>query len=95
MFSYPLSPAKEEVYEYLQHILDEVLDIFPSHYIHIGADEVETDTWKQDDACKALMQQEGIESYEALQSYFVHRIQQYLKSKGREIICWDDAMEGG
>ena len=95
VFSYPLSPAKEEVYEYLQHILDEVLDIFPSHYIHIGADEVEKDTWKQSDACKALMQKEGIETYEALQSYFVHRIQKYLESKGREIICWDDAMEGG
>ncbi|MBP5277893.1 MAG: family 20 glycosylhydrolase [Prevotella sp.] len=95
VFSYPLSPAKEEVYEYLQNILDEVLDIFPSHYIHIGADEVEKDTWKQSDACKALMQREGIETYEALQSYFVHRIQRYLESKGREIICWDDAMEGG
>lgn len=95
VFSYPLSPAKEEVYEYLQNILDEVIDIFPSHYIHIGADEVEKDTWKKNDACKALMEKEGIDTYEALQSYFVHRIQKYLEGKGRQIICWDDAMEGG
>jgi len=95
VFSVPLSPAKEEVYEYLQNILDEVLDIFPSHYIHIGADEVEKDTWKKSEACKALMEREGIETYEALQSYFVHRIHRYLESKGRQMICWDDAMEGG
>lgn len=95
VFSVPLTPAKEEVYEYLQNILDEVLDIFPSHYIHIGADEVEKDTWKKSEACNALMQREGIQTYEALQSYFVHRIQKYLEGKGRQMICWDDAMEGG
>lgn len=95
VFSVPLTPAKDEVYEYLQNILDEVIDIFPSKFIHIGADEVEKDTWKKSDACKTLMQKEGIETYEALQSYFVHKIQKYLESKGRQIICWDDAMEGG
>ena len=95
VFSYPLSPAKEEVYTYLQNILDEVMDIFPSHFIHIGADEVEKDTWKKSDACKALMEREGFSTYEALQSYFVNRIHQYIKSKGREMICWDDAIEGG
>lgn len=95
VFSYPLSPAKEEVYTFLQNVLDEVIDIFPSKYIHIGADEVEKDTWKKSDACKALMEREGFETYEALQSYFVGRIQKYVQSKGREIICWDDAIEGG
>lgn len=95
VFSVPLSPTKEEVYEYLQDILDEVMDIFPSHYIHIGADEVEKDTWKKSDACKQLMEREGIKTYEALQSYFVERIHKYIQSKGREMICWDDAIEGG
>lgn len=95
VFSYPLSPAKEEVYTFLQNVLDEVIDIFPSKYIHIGADEVEKDTWKKSDACKALMEREGFETYEALQSYFVNRIHKYVQSKGREIICWDDAIEGG
>lgn len=95
VFSYPLSPAKEEVYTFLQHVLDEVIDIFPSHYIHIGADEVEKDTWKKSEACQALMKREGFETYEALQSYFVNRIRKYVTSKGREIICWDDAIEGG
>lgn len=95
VFSFPLSPAKEEVYEFLQNILDEVIDIFPSHYIHIGADEVEKDTWKKSDACRALMEREGFKTYEALQSYFVNRIHRYINSKGREMICWDDALEGG
>lgn len=95
VFSVPLSPAKEEVYEFLQNVLDEIIDIFPSKYIHIGADEVEKDTWKKDDACKALMEKEGLKDYNELQSYFVKRIQKYLKSKGREMICWDDALEGG
>lgn len=95
VFSVPLTPAKEEVYEYLQNILDEVLDIFPSKYIHIGADEVEKDTWKKSEACQLLMEREGIESYEVLQSYFVRRMQKYLEARGREVICWDDAMEGG
>lgn len=95
VFSYPLSPAKEEVYTFLQNVLDEVLDIFPSHYIHIGADEVEKDTWKKSEACQALMQREGFETYEALQSYFVNRMHRYIQSKGREMICWDDAIEGG
>lgn len=95
VFSVPLSPANEEVYTYLQNILDEVMEIFPSHYIHIGADEVEKDTWKKSEACTQLMEREGIGTYEALQSYFVGRIQQYIESKGREVICWDDAMEGG
>lgn len=95
VFSYPLSPAKEEVYTFMQNILDEVLDIFPSQYIHIGADEVEKETWKKSDECKALMEREGYQTYEALQSYFVNRIHKYLRSKGREMICWDDAIEGG
>lgn len=95
VFSYPLSPAKEEVYTFLQNVLDEVMDIFPSHYIHIGADEVEKDTWKKSEACQALMKREGFETYEALQSYFVNRMHDYITSKGREMICWDDAIEGG
>lgn len=95
VFSYPLSPAKEEVYTFLQNVLDEVMDIFPSKYIHIGADEVEKDTWKKSEACQALMKREGFETYEALQSYFVNRMHKYIQSKGREMICWDDAIEGG
>lgn len=95
IFSVPLSPAKEEVYAFLQQVLDEVLDIFPSRYIHIGADEVEKDTWRKSKECQALMERLGFTTLEALQSYFVHRIQAYLQQKGREVICWDDAIEGG
>ena len=95
IFSVPLSPAKEEVYTFLQHILDEVMDIFPSHYIHIGADEVEKNTWRESAECRQLMDRLGFKTYEALQSYFVNRIHDYLQQKGREMICWDDAIEGG
>ena len=95
IFSVPLSPAKEEVYTFLQHILDEVIDIFPSRYIHIGADEVEKNTWRESRECREMMERLGFKTYEALQSYFVNRIHDYLKQKGREMICWDDAIEGG
>lgn len=95
LFSIPLCPCNEHVYTFLENVLDEVAALFPSKYIHIGADEVEKDTWKESLACKELMEKEGLESVDQLQSYFIERIQKYLTLKGKEMITWDEALEGG
>ena len=95
VFSTPLCPINEEVYTFVENVLAEVIAIFPSKYIHIGADEVDKSDWKKSAAVTQFMENEGIEDYEALQSYFVSRVTDYLKDQGKEVIVWDDALGGG
>ncbi|MBN3582485.1 family 20 glycosylhydrolase [Algoriphagus aestuarii] len=95
VFSTPLCPINEEVYTFVENVLAEVIDIFPSKYIHIGADEVDKSDWKKSAAVTQFMQKEGIEDYEALQSYFVNRVTDYLKNQEKEVVVWDDALAGG
>ncbi|WP_461125654.1 family 20 glycosylhydrolase [Spirosoma aerophilum] len=94
-FSVPICPCNEPTYTFTETVLSEVAALFPSQYIHIGADEVEKSTWAQSTACQALMKREGIKSVEELQSYFVHRTEKFLLSKGKKLMVWDDALEGG
>lgn len=86
---------KEHTFEFLQDVLTEVIDLFPSHYIHIGGDECPKKAWKKCAHCQALMKQEGLKSEEELQSWFIHRIEKFVNSKGRDIIGWDEILEGG
>ncbi|QQL45634.1 beta-N-acetylhexosaminidase [Sulfuriroseicoccus oceanibius] len=81
--------------EFLQHILDEVLELFPSQYIHIGADEVPKSAWLECPKCTGLMKDQRLADGDALQSYFVKQMEAYLKSKGRTLIGWDEIIEGG
>lgn len=87
--------GNEQTFEILQNILDEVMDIFPSEYIHIGGDEASKKAWKECDLCHQRMTQEGLKDVDQLQSYLIHRIEQHLNSKGRSLIGWDEIMEGG
>jgi hexosaminidase len=87
-------PGKESTFNFLENVLGEVMDLFPSHYIHIGGDEVPKDEWYQNDSCLQLMKEKGLKSGEELQSYFIRRIQKFLESHGREIIGWDEILEG-
>ena len=87
--------GKEATFEMMQAILDEVIEIFPSEYIHIGGDEASKDNWKLCEDCQRRMREEGLESVEELQSYMIRRMEQYLNSKGRQIIGWDEILEGG
>ncbi|MDR1557271.1 MAG: family 20 glycosylhydrolase [Tannerellaceae bacterium] len=93
-FSFPLCPCNEATFGFVEDVLDEIAALFPSRYIHIGADEVEKDTWETA-ACRELMKENKLERIEQLQSYFVERIQKYLSAKGKEIIAWDEVLEGG
>lgn len=90
-----LCAGKETTYDFLQNVLDEVLELFPSELIHIGGDECPKDRWKECPHCQAKMQAEGLESEEELQGYLVARIEKYLNGKGRRIIGWDEILEGG
>ena len=86
---------KENTFTFLEDVLTEVMQLFPSHYIHIGGDECPKKAWKKCDHCQALMRREGLKDEEALQSWFIHRMEQFVNSKGRDIIGWDEILEGG
>ena len=87
--------GKEATFEMMQAILDEVIEIFPSEYIHIGGDEAGKSSWMECEDCQRRMREEGLESVDELQSYMIHRIEEYLNARGRSIIGWDEILEGG
>jgi hexosaminidase len=82
-------------FTFLEDVLDEVMALFPSEYIHIGGDEVPKDRWKSCASCQALMRREGLSDEAELQSWFVRRIERYLNRHGRKLIGWDEILEGG
>ncbi|WP_347922162.1 family 20 glycosylhydrolase [Pontimicrobium sp. SW4] len=86
---------KEETFTFLEDVLDEVLALFPSEYIHIGGDEAPKTRWKNCDHCQALIKKEDLKDEHELQNYFITRIEKYLNNKGRQIIGWDEILEGG
>ncbi|MDE7356037.1 MAG: family 20 glycosylhydrolase [Rikenellaceae bacterium] len=90
-----LCAGKEQTFKMMQDILDEVIDIFPSEYIHIGGDEADKTPWKSCPDCRRRMTKEHLADVNQLQSYFVKRIERYVRSKGRKIIGWDEIIEGG
>lgn len=87
--------GKDSTFVFLQQVLDEVLPLFPSRYIHIGGDEAPKEHWKICPACQARIKAEGLKDEHGLQSYFIRRIEKYLNARGRTIIGWDEILEGG
>ena len=87
--------GNEATFEMMQTILDEIIEIFPSEYIHIGGDEATKKSWTECEDCQRRMREEGLESVDELQSYMIHRIEEYLNARGRQIIGWDEILEGG
>lgn len=86
---------KEETFAFLEDVLTEVMDLFPSEYIHIGGDECPKIRWKNCAYCQNLMREKGLKDEHELQSYFIQRIEKFVNSKGRKIIGWDEILEGG
>lgn len=95
IFSTPLCACKEEAYTFVENVLSEIMELFPSKYIHIGADEVDKTTWEHSELCKKLTERENIKTLNEIQSYFVHRVHDYVKSKNKIVIGWDEVLEGG
>lgn len=87
--------GKESTFEFLEGVLEEVMELFPSTYIHIGGDECPKGHWDVCENCKLRMQQEGLADAHELQSYFITRMEKYLNKHGRQIIGWDEILEGG
>lgn len=85
----------ENTFKFLENVLDEVIAIFPSKYIHIGGDEAPKKYWKESAFCQQLIKEKGLKDEHGLQSYFIQRIEKYLNDKGRSIIGWDEILEGG
>lgn len=94
VFSDVLCP-KEETFHFLEKVFDEVIDLFPGKYIHIGGDECPKVAWKKSKLCQDLIQKHYLRDERGLQSYFIKRIETYINSKGKMIIGWDEILEGG
>jgi len=87
--------TKDETFEFLENVLTEVMDLFPSKYIHIGGDEAPKISWEKCKVCQATIEREGLKNEHELQSYFIQRIEKFLNKHGRSIIGWDEILEGG
>lgn len=87
--------VQDTTFAFLQNVLTEVIDLFPGKYIHIGGDECPKIRWEHCAHCQAFMKENNIKDEHALQSYFIHRIEKFLNAKGRQIIGWDEILEGG
>jgi len=85
----------EATFEFLENVLTEVMELFPSEYIHIGGDECPKVQWETSQVAQDLIKKEGLKDEHELQSYFISRIEKFLNSKGRNIIGWDEILEGG
>lgn len=85
----------EETFTFLQNVLTEVMDLFPSQYIHIGGDEAPKVQWENSELAQKVIEREGLADEHELQSYFISRIEKFLNKNGRQIIGWDEILEGG
>lgn len=82
--------GNDSVYTFLEGVIDEIVDLFPSRYIHLGGDEAWKVNWKKCPRCQARMKAEGLKNEEDLQGYFMARMARYVQSKGREVMGWDE-----
>ena len=87
--------GNEETFRFLEDVLTEVMDLFPSEYLHIGGDEAGKASWKACPLCLRRMEEEHLRDTDELQSYFIRRVQQFVEGKGRKIIGWDEITAGG
>ena len=91
----PFCAGNERTFEVLSEVLDEVIDLFPSKYIHIGGDERRDGFWETCPKCQARIKSEGLKDSDELQSWFVKRIEKHINSKGRTLLGWDEILAGG
>lgn len=87
--------GNEATFTFLEDVLTEVMELFPSEYIHIGGDEAIKTEWEKCPRCRERIRTEGLRDVEELQSYFIKRIEKFINSKGRRLIGWDEILEGG
>ncbi len=87
--------GNEKTFQFLENVISEVVDLFPGKYIHIGGDEAPKNRWKDCSKCQQRIKDENLKDEHELQSYFVKRMEKFINSKGKQIIGWDEILEGG
>lgn len=85
----------EATFQFLENVINEIIPLFPSKFIHIGGDECPKTSWKNSKFCQDLIKKENLKDEHGLQSYFITRMEKYINSKGKQIIGWDEILEGG
>jgi hexosaminidase len=87
--------GQENTFQFLEGVLEEVIPLFPSKYVHVGGDECPKDNWKRCPNCQKRMKEHNLKDEHELQSYFIQRMEKYLNAKGKTLIGWDEILEGG
>ncbi|MCB2220150.1 MAG: family 20 glycosylhydrolase [Bacteroidetes bacterium] len=87
--------GKEETFTFIENVLTEVMELFPSEYVHIGGDEATKDRWEACPLCQKRMKEEGLSNEHELQSWFIKRVEKFLNAHGKKLIGWDEILEGG
>ena len=87
--------GNEETFTFLENVLTEVMEVFPSEYIHVGGDEAGKSAWKTCPKCQKRMKDEHLANVDELQSYLIHRIEKFLNNHGRRLLGWDEILQGG
>jgi hexosaminidase len=87
--------GNEKTFQFLENVISEVVDLFPGKYIHIGGDEAPKNRWKECSKCQQRIKDENLKDEHELQSYFVKRMEKFINSKGKQIVGWDEILEGG
>lgn len=95
IFSSPVCPGKDSALEFCKNVYSEIIPLFPYKYIHLGADEVEKTNWKKCPDCQKRMKDNGLKTEEELQAWFVHDMEKFFNENGKEMIGWDEILEGG
>ena len=94
-FSSPVCPGKDSAIEFCKNVYSELIELFPNKYVHIGGDEVEKTNWKKCPDCQKRMRDNKLKTEEELQSWFIHDMEKFFNDKGKEMIGWDEIIEGG
>ncbi len=94
-FSSPVCPGKDNAIEFCKNVYKEIFQLFPYKYVHIGGDEVEKTNWKKCPDCQRRMRTKGLKTEEALQAWFTHQMEEFFNANGKEMIGWDEIIEGG
>ena len=87
--------GNEKTFEFIENVLTEVMELFPSQYIHIGGDEAGKGSWRTCPLCQRRMREEGLKDVDELQSYLIRRVEKFLNANGRDLLGWDEILEGG
>ena len=95
VFSSPICPGKDSAMELCKNIYDEMIDLFPYKYVHIGGDEVEKINWRKCPDCQKRIKANNLKNEEELQAWFIHEMEKFINSKGKDMIGWDETIEGG